>query len=145
MPSYSDDLLPSLISVAPQLLSFEAETDGWLYYFEDATKRFDAVLDALRDVRHVKLGCTAFQLSSLLARLQPLQHLHTVVISGQPRTQDAVPVDEITSTSALDFIAESASIRFLTLPRELEQTWTAQEIATVRSAAAEKDVSFRLG
>ncbi|ORY84190.1 hypothetical protein BCR35DRAFT_303282 [Leucosporidium creatinivorum] len=139
-------LSASLVTAAPQLISFAAVLDvnSWPYATYAESDYLISTLSAFRDIQEVSLGILGFSFSAILPLLQPLLHLRTLSIGKSKLSADKGPFHELTSTAAIDFINGAAALKSLTLPWQMEVVWTKDELKQANSAAKEKGVRFLL-
>ncbi|ORY52835.1 hypothetical protein BCR35DRAFT_18677 [Leucosporidium creatinivorum] len=102
-------------------------------------------LAALRDVGSLSLGDLGFSFSAILPLLQPLPHLHTLSIRHSNLEEQQGPFHQLTSKSAIDFVNAAVALKSLTLPRQMKDVWTKDELKRVKSAAKKRNVRFDFG
>lgn len=140
------ETMSSLETVAPQLLSLEAVFTCWRNRVAYAPSNFlSTTLAALRDVEEVSLGDLGYAVSEILPVLQPLHNLQVLSIGQSNLHATHGPFDQLTSKAVLAFLDGAVALEYLSLPRQLEEIWTKDELKRVRAAAKEVDVRFELG
>ncbi|ORY84160.1 hypothetical protein BCR35DRAFT_62404 [Leucosporidium creatinivorum] len=145
----SNHPLASVTAIAPQLLSLVAvaKRKGDMSHHPELTDYWWPTLCALRDVRELRIGVIGYKLDAILTLLRPLKHLASLSISD-PRQiwyDISPPLRLLTSAATLDFIDEAPALQNLTLPHQLGNVWTKEELARVETAAKQKGVRFILG
>lgn len=144
-PAMTAEIFASLVAVAPRLHSFALrDYNGYGYDGTSGSYNFDSVLAALRDVRMLELAVHGYTLASIFAILQPLQHLSKLKLDGNTLPTTYPAFAHLTPTAAANFLVQSSSIRYLTLPQQLDGVWTGEEMVTVKRAAQEQGVKFEL-
>lgn len=146
------EIKTSLETVAPQLVTLKAVLDFvWHGGFSLPYTASDFLLSALAALRDVKdselaLGILGFPFATVLSLLQPLLHLHTLSIGLSELGAHApqAPFSQLTSQAAIDFIDGAVSLKSLTLPRQMKDVWTKNELDRVKAAAQKRDVRFAL-
>jgi len=139
----------ALGTIAPQLATFKAILDfrSWGMRSSHTSSDFlAAALAALRDVKEVALGILGFSFATVLTDLQPLLHLHTLFIGHsklEARASQA-PFRQCTSQTAIDYLNGAVALKSLTLPRQLKEVWTKDELKRVKAASKKRGVRFEL-
>jgi len=146
------DVKVLLEKVAPQLATFEAVFDCYdSYDIWTGSSRFVAsdfltsTLAALRDVQVLSLGILGFDFSATLRSLRSLLHLRSLFIGRSAMAAATGPFHELTSTAAIDFIVSAVALESLTLPRQMKEVWTNNQLAQVEAAAQTRGIRFMLG
>lgn len=135
-----------LLAVAPQLhsLAVEVQTIYISAPFYPPSAALDAILVALRDVRHLRLGLHGYTLPTIFSLLQRLDHLSSLSITDPELSICWDGYGGITRTAVDDFLLRSHSIRHLTLPEQLELLWPVEEKEKVQKTAHEQGVGLNV-
>lgn len=136
------EVVSALLAVAPRLHSLVVKNMAGLPEFLRSGTPLDAILTALVEIRALDLCAHGYSLSTILPGLQNLQHLSSLTVVNNTLYANARPSRLLSSTAAVDFLLNSASIRTLALPRQLSASWTSGETETVKRTAQIKGVKL---